>query len=847
MTDINSLANLLREIKYSNDEQWLAQFLDTLPIPKSTNTKLKSDLASNPSKHAKLLNRADFVLSNEPLFRRLIVTNDKKSAILAIHLNNGYITVFNRHNHFSDTFYSEEIADHLDIFLELIYGNAIRRDLEATQNFAATIAQLANQLITDNPESNQELRSKFVLDLTTIAIAHSFKDANTFDVFSKKSLAAQELNYTWVISHLMRACSGVALPVGDALLPRILLDCICEPVEEMRISKASFNLCISLLLLNARTLDAELLASSIYKFVNPGEAAGIYGHQTSHQNVLLLLNPLLLDELKTLSEQGDEAEKLRLIDHIRKLKFLDPTDGPGCFLSSAMRSLMELESQLLSSLGIVEETGILLQNFIGLVSNTTCQQLSRLTIWLTYLQFLVNAEGSPEPTVEDHLESISIYLVNQLESDWDRLCKIDKNTYILGSPKFLGSRKMSSAEKASLSKVFKGKVLSDCDFSSGWLVKSSEYIKSKYANASFVLTNSVCQGSQVSIIWPQVFSNDTKISFARPSMKWRGGADRASGVTVVIVGLTHGSNDRPCRIFHETKYIDTSVIGPYLVAGTDLIVYKKKKPLEAFIPIMRKGNMPYDSGFLLLNESEREQLIREAPSASKFLKRIVGSEEFIHKKKRWCIWLHDSDLAEAENIPEVAQRIASVKKSRLEKSDAGAIKLASRPHQFRETRSTAKQTLVVPSVSSENREYIPIGFIGSETVVSNLAFAIYECEPWIFSLLNSRMHNLWIRTVCGALETRLRYSNELGYNTFPFPAITEAQRKTLDEFARDIIGDRECYPELTLGDLYSNLPETLRVKHEYLDVFVDSLFCSAGFSNDNDRLEYLFKAYREKC
>ncbi len=847
MTDINLVANSLRSIRHENDYQWFSQFLDSLPIPKSTRNKLKLEIQKNESRHGKLLSRADFVFSNDASFKKLTEFREKKSPTLVIHIDNGRATVFNRLNQSFVAFPCNDAAEHVDSFLELIYGSAVYRDIDATENFAALIAQLANRIRTENQSSDQELCAKFILDLTTISIAHSFNNRKTFELFAKKALATHELDFSKVISRLMSACAGFEPLEEDALLPGDLLICIEDPIlNTLTVSKESFNLCISLLLHETAALDAELLASSIYKFVRPGESTGIYGHQTSHENVLLLLNPLLIDELSMLFMQGDKNTSRDLLHRMRALRFFDPTDGPGCFLSSAMRSLMELEAEILESLEISGSSEIRLENFVGLVSNSTCQQLSRLTILLTYLQCANRNSVAESRSIAEISASIAIHCGDQLESDWREYCQLDQATYILGSPRFHGSRKMSSVEKASLGKVFKGSKLGDCDFSSGWLVKSSQYVQTSYINAAFVLTNSVCQGSQVSVIWRQVFNNDARISFARPSLKWRGGTERVSEVTVVLVGLTHKNSNVPIRIFHANGYIATSVIGPYLVAGTDLIVQERNKPLMDFVPIMRKGNMPYDSGNLLFNESERDTLVGETPSVAKFLKRIVGSEEFINGKKRWCLWLNDEDLPEAMKCHEIARRIQLVAKSRLEKSDANAIRLASRPHQFRETRSTVMQTLVVPSVSSEHREYIPIGFIGSEFIVSNLAFAIYECEPWIFSLLTSKIHNVWIRTVCGALETRVRYSNTLGYNTFPFPELSDTEKKTLSTFAYEIIAERESYAEMTLGELYSDLPEPLRVRHEYLDLFVDTLFCKSRFSNDDERLECLFLAYKGK-
>jgi hypothetical protein len=847
MTNIYTVAESLRSIRYTDDKEWLTQLLMSLPIPKTTVSKFKVDLHKGNNKYAKLLNRAEFVISNKALYQSLVTVQGKKLPPLVIHVNNGDVSVFNKNSCSVTEFRTEDIADNVDSLLGLIYGNLVRRDVSATRNLASTIAQLSNQLITENAECPQELCSKFILDLTTICIAHSFVKENFFDLFAKKTSANQKLDYAETIHHLMQACAGSPTREADALLPKGILTCISGTVsKKIVVTKKSFDLCMSLLLFDAKTLDAELLASSIYKFVNSADAAGIYGHQTNHQNALLLLNPLFLDELRKLNEQGETAAKHILLKRIYQLRFFDPTDGPGCFLSSALRSLMELEVELMESLGINEKSKIRLENFVGLVSNPTCQQLSKLTVWLTYMQFTRDDDLITRDYVVDTLKLASIHLGNQLDTPWDRLCEIDNNSFIIGSPKFCGSRKMSKEEKSSLSTVFMGEKLGDCDLASGWLVKASSYVKNVSAKAAFILTNSVCQGSQVSHIWPQIFSNETRISFARPSMKWRGGNERVSEVTVVLIGLENVSSSHPCRIFHGAEYVSTNVIGPYLVAGTNLVVYERRKPLVNFIPEMKKGNMPYDNGHLLFDEKGKDQLLEASPIAARFLKRIVGSDEFINNKKRWCLWIPDDSLKIAESIPEIAERIALVKKFRSEKTDAGAVRLASRPHQFRETRSTTKQTLVVPSVSSENRKYIPIGFVGNGVIISNLAFAIYECEPWVFSILTSRIHNLWIRTVCGALETRLRYSNTLGYNTFPFQTVSDTQKKTLNEFTRDIIFERERYSEVSLGDLYSKLPETLRIKHEYLDFFVDSLFRKTGFRDDDERLEYLFKDYKAK-
>jgi hypothetical protein len=260
---------------------------------------------------------------------------------------------------------------------------------------------------------------------------------------------------------------------------------------------------------------------------------------------------------------------------------------------------------------------------------------------------------------------------------------------------------------------------------------------------------------------------------------------------------------------------------------------------------MIKGNMPYDDQNLLLSNIQKEELINNSPEALKFLKRIVGSDEFINDIERWCIWIPDEQLNDALRIPEIKERIDKVRVFRLSKSDKNAQQLAKRPHQFREFRSTTTQTLVIPSVSSENRPYVPIGFIGRNTVISNLAFAIYDCNPWIFGVISSRMHMAWVRTVCGSLETRIRYSSRLGYNTFPLPEISEDKKRQISLIVFDIIKERENYCGITLGDLYGALPERLKILHDYLDREIDSCYQIEPFASDMERIRLLLNMYSE--
>lgn len=262
------------------------------------------------------------------------------------------------------------------------------------------------------------------------------------------------------------------------------------------------------------------------------------------------------------------------------------------------------------------------------------------------------------------------------------------------------------------------------------------------------------------------------------------------------------------------------------------------------LPKMPKGNMPYGKG-LLLDPKEKRELLSQYPAAKAFLKRVVGSQEFIHREERWCLWITDEQLSKAETIPPIKERIESVRAARLG-GDKNAQKLAARAHQFRETNMPKSYTLVIPSVSSENRVYMQIGYVSKNIVVTNLAFAIYDAEPWVFGLISSKMHNLWIRTVCGGLETRLRYSNVLGYNTFPVPTLSEDQKQNISEAALGVLVERENNSELSLMEMYNpdTMPEGLKYAHKILDEVVEECYKPSGFISDQERLDEMFVLYR---
>lgn len=430
--------------------------------------------------------------------------------------------------------------------------------------------------------------------------------------------------------------------------------------------------------------------------------------------------------------------------------------------------------------------------------------------------------------------------------DWEKICPRVQNseTFIFGNPPYLGSSMQNKDQKDDLALVFKGfKNFKNLDYITCWFKKGADYVKGTNAKFAFVTTNSVCQGEQVGYFWPYVFENNLEIGFAHTSFKWTNNARGNAGVTVAIVGVQNACNN-PKVLFNGLKKQHVSSINAYLLNAPNVIVTKRAKPMSQ-LPDMTYGNKATDGGHLILNDSDKEEFLNSNPLSAKFIKKLLGSEEFINGILRYCIWVENDQALEASEIACINERFQKVKTMRLNSPKKATKKLAMIPYAFGERRYSKKQSIIVPSVSSERRDYIPLGFLDSETVISNSAFAIYEAEPYLLGLLSSRMHMTWVRAVSGQLETRLRYSNTLSYNTFPFPEISAQRQQEITRCSFRILAEREKHSDKTMADLYDpdNMPDGLREAHRLNDLVVDRCYRSKEFSSDEERLEQLFKLY----
>ncbi len=638
--------------------------------------------------------------------------------------------------------------------------------------------------------------------------------------------------------------------------------------------------------LDWKDINPDIFGSMIQAVVNPDVRAKEGMHYTSVPNIMKVINPLFMDDLRAAYKKlvDDYQQKRNLYDmsalsynqfladckpiitgcnrlllRMSKMKFFDPACGSGNFLIITYKQLRLLEMDILrlrkkcqpeQMIDFIDGSCIRLDQFYGIELLDFPHEVAMLSLWLAehqmnnkfHADFGVNVAALPLKNIHQ------IKCANACRVDWEEVCPHtkDEEVFVFGNPPYLGSKLQTKEQKEDIDFVF-GK-LKNCkilDYISIWFYWGAKYIHGTKAKYAYVSTNSVCQGEQVSVLWPQILQMDEEIAFAYTSFKWTNNAKYNAGVTVVVVGVANKSNTKKL-LFTLDKKLESSMISPYLSIGTKTIVCKDVRVPQG-LPKLCFGCMPYDNGNLLFDKDEYESFVGKYPTFAHYLRKMYGSEEFINGKPRYCLWIDEEEADDALENEEIRSRVERTKAVRLDSTDASCLKLAEKPYQFREHPSLEADKVIIPGVSSENRKYIPIGYLEKGTVVTNSAFAIYDASLWLFGLLTSEMHMTWVRTVGGRLKTDYRYSAGLCYNTFPFPSISDAKKSEIEEAAGNVLLARENYPEKTLADLYApdKMPADLREAHESLDRIVESCYPGAPFTNDEARLECLFKLYEK--
>ncbi len=607
---------------------------------------------------------------------------------------------------------------------------------------------------------------------------------------------------------------------------------------------------------NWAEINPDIFGSMIQAVINPDERAGLGIHYTSVPNIMKVIRPLFLDELtEEYIKAKDDVKKLKaLMLRLSKIKFFDPACGSGNFLIIAYKSIRELEIQIWKRLRELRSTElpfsfIELTQFYGIEIDEYACDTAQLSLWLAKHQAdnLFHKELGSKVDALPLGKSGNIVCGNACRLDWNTVCPhtADEEVYIMGNPPYLGSKLQDASQKEdmliALAELKERKTL---DYIAAWFWKGAKYIKDTKAKYAFVSTNSISQGEQVAMLWKDIFDLKLNIFFARTSFKWQNNAKYNAAVICTIIGVSNEyKGDKSLYNEDRNECYKVENINPYLYEGGNIIV--EKMPLCQPIPQMLFGSMPRDGGFLILLEDEVNLLIYKYPHIKPIVKKYMGSQELLQGLVRYCLWIEESQKRLAYSIPEIANRIESVKIMRQGSDASSTQEYANRPYMFVQRAYQPTDAIIVPAVSSERREYIPIGFVDKETVISNLAFAVYDAELWLFALLTSKIHNVWVRTVGGRLKTDYRYSATLCYNTFPFPKITEEQKERLTELAEEVLLTRENHTEMTLGEMYNpeTMPDDLKEAHHALDIAVEQCYRPEPFTSDDERLEYLFKLY----
>ena len=635
--------------------------------------------------------------------------------------------------------------------------------------------------------------------------------------------------------------------------------------------------------LNWKDINPDIFGSMIQAVVNPEVRATQGMHYTSVPNIMKVINPLFLDELRgeynKMKERFDKVEQLwnlrgikqkeynaecksiirdgnNLLKRMSVMKFFDPACGSGNFLIITYKSLRWLEMDILKlqkqcqgegGQMFVDNSVIRLDQFYGIELLDFPHEVAMLSLWLAEHQmntklneeFGVNTKALPLKNITQ------IVCGNACRLDWNVVCPHtkDEEVFVFGNPPYLGSRRQDSGQKKDMELVFK-EDYGELDYIACWFMLGARYINSSKAKYAFVSTNSICQGLQVALLWKRIINNDVNINFAYKSFKWTNNAKYNAGVTCVIVGVCCDAKQKR-YIYDKEQFREVTNISPLLMDGPTIFVSTQIRPLNKNVPQMNFGNMPADGGQLILTDEEKGYLVSQDERLSDYCLPLIGADDFINGRRRWCIWLYDKDKDVYMQIPEIKRRVNNVVEIRKKSSRPN---LAEIPHLFAQiTQPLGNNLIVVPSTSSENRKYIPIGYVDKNNIVANSCMVIGTNDMSLFGILTSAMHMVWVKTVGGRLETRYRYSAQLCYNTFPFPKISAAKKKEIADAAEEILVTREFHVGKTLAELYDpeKMPQDLLEVHEKLDDIVESCYPGYPFANDEARLECLFRMYEK--
>jgi len=790
-----------------------------------------------------------------------------------------------------------DFPDHFGFFLPLAGISTVKQIRESTFDIRATsrLNRLYIELIKDNPDWGTAERrhdmNHFMARLIFCFFAEDTDIFNGEDMFTATIDRMSERdgsNTHEIIGEIFRAMdtagpdrAGAKLPRWAEGFPYVNGGLFSGSTEAPRFSKIAQRYLSHIGSLDWTKINPDIFGSMIQAVADDEERGALGMHYTSVPNILKVLNPLFLDDLRAdLEATGDNPRKLaNLRARMAKIRVFDPACGSGNFLVIAYKEIRALEFEVNKRRGEPERrSNIPLTNYRGIELRDFSAEIARLALIIAEYQCDVTYRGQKEALAEFLPLDAQNWITcgNALRLDWLSICpptgtgvkfqsddlfmspleqaQIDfenegGETYICGNPPYLGSTWQSKEQKEDLGRIFDGrtKTWKSLDYVAGWFMKAADYGLHTPTVSAFVSTNSICQGQQVPFLWPLILKTGHRICFAHTNFKWANLASNNAGVTVVIVGISKEKGSAVLfseNVDGEAIQKDVGNINPYLIAGENVIVEKAMKPLTQ-VNLMDFGNKADDGGHLTLTPTELEALDLDSDQKAMFVKRFLGSKELINGEPRYCLWIENDKVADAKCIPSITKQIQKVRDARLGSKDAYARSLAERPHQFKTPRAARSSVIVTPRVSSENRPYLPVEYLSAGAIIGDRNFALYDAPLWNMALIASRLHWVWIGTVCVRLEMRFSYSNTLGWNTFPVPKLTEKNKADLTACATDILLAREAHFPATIADLYNpeTMPENLRAAHARNDEVLERIYIGRRFRNDTERLEKLFEMY----
>lgn len=882
---ITEIEDRITDIINQNDpNEFIYDFLSVYDFPKATITKLRkgTNNLAKESGEVFLKNRLYYKQVDGDLMQSFV---DVKEKVNQLGSKPRYIMVTDFKNVLAE---DTKTGDTLDVEFErlpqkfefFLAWNGIEKadfdkenpaDIRAAERFA----KLYDVVVKDNPEATRHGLNLFLIRVLFCLFA---EDTNIFEknLFTNrlKELTKPDgsdldsfISDLFSVLDVEKSRRPAETPSWLSDFPYVDGDLFKDPHEHLKFTEHSRKLIIDAgEKLEWDQINPDILGSMIQAVASEDSRSHLGMHYTSVPNIMKVIKPLFLDDLRKAFKdaKGNEKKLNQLYDRIGKIKFMDPACGSGNFLIITYKELRQLEIDILKELnrmGIATMyvPSVTLDQFYGIEIDDFACDVTRLSLWIAEHQMNKQLHKEIADAVRPTLplqHAGAIVCGNALRLDWNEVLPHQKNdeVYLFGNPPYLGYSLQSKEQKSDIRSIFGGvKGNGYLDYISGWFELASKYIYKTSSKFAFVTTNSISQGVQVPILWPHLLQK-VQIIFAYTSFKWNNNAKHNAGVIVSIIGLSDRSNSNfKKKIFNDSTYMETDHISPYLLTGDDTVVIAQRESLFG-LPEMLLGSTPRDDGGLIFSDEEYTSAIKQYPNLKKYFKYYIGSRELLNGNKRYTLWINRMEYQKLKVNPVVSNRINIVKSFRLKSKRTSTRELAKEPYRFSEIRWKPVQAIIVPRVTSGNRLYAPLGLVEDNTVIADSANAVFNAPLWLMGILMSRMQMIWLKTVGGRLKNDFRYSAVLVYNTFPVPDLSVRRKNEIEDLVWKILDIRDEEGG-TLAELYGSplaaknpkpMNPRLKAAHEELDQVVDRAYRDRPFKDDNERLALLLEMYSQK-